>query len=140
MKNFKLFLKTISVNDIHLQCHFKKEIYLNHSNKSSYIFYRDYETQHFNDFISSLDSNKLYSVIPMISIKACLNRPYIVLSQSILLSKYSNYHMLNYYIHNKHMEVMDEFGMKNIDNPVLTLKYKNILIDLNQLNRRFPSI
>jgi hypothetical protein len=137
MKNFKLFLKTISVNDIHLQCHFKKEIYLIHSNKSTYISYRDYESQHINDFISSLDGDKLYSVIPMISIKACLNRPYIVLSQSVLLSKYSNYHMLNHYIHKKHMEIMDEFGMKNIDNPVLTLKYKKISIDFNQLNRKY---
>nr|YP_009487166.1 hypothetical protein [Russula compacta]AWB36068.1 hypothetical protein [Russula compacta] len=140
MKLYKIFLKTISVNDIHLQSTFKKQIFLDKSAKSYYMTYKDYDTEDLKDFINDLDSNGLYSVIPMISMKSCLNKPYIVLSPSILVSKYSNYHFLTYFIHKKHMETIDEFDMKNIEKPVLILKYKRIFMDITQLNRKYDPI
>ena len=133
MKLFKLFLKTISTFELHFLPRIKRGIFLDQSSKSNYAVYNDYETEDLYDFISKLDGEKLYSVIPMISIKPSLaqNRPYIVLSQSILITRYSNHRLLASFIHEQRMNVIKDFDIKNIENHILTLKYKKVFIDHN---------
>jgi hypothetical protein len=88
---FKKFLKLISIDDITMLSNIHKEIFINQNNKSNYYEFRGFELDNFSNFVNNLDSNSLYNVIPMISSKGNPQDPYIVLSRSILVSKYSNY-------------------------------------------------
>jgi hypothetical protein len=85
-----------------------------------------------------LQGNSLYSVIPMLTINAKSDKSYIVLSHSILVSRFSNTRILEQFIHDKHLESVDDFGIENIENLEIVLKYRKINLDLDRLNRNFP--
>lgn len=62
-----------------------------------------------------------------------------VLSRSILISKYSSYKELHEYVYIKYNYAINEF---NIDHDTkldfkIIFKYKRIKIDINQIKRRF---
>lgn len=93
--------------------------------------------EYFYNFITNLNSNSLYAVIPIISINNNPNEPYIVLSRSILVSKYCNYWMVQYYIYAKYFKSLEDFGIDNLEDYRLVFKYKKVRLDIDQINKKF---
>ena len=85
----------------------------------------------FSNFINNLDSNSLYYFIPIIKINFDLNNPYIVLSNSILISKFSDYRLIHYYVYNKFNQSINDFKLDRNINYLINLKYVYIIKIIN---------
>ena len=78
----------------------------------------------------------MYTVIPIISSSNDLNKPYLVLSRSILVSKYSNYKEIHRFIFSRYNETLKDFGMNRYNNFHVILKFKRVKFDINQVKRK----
>lgn len=58
----------------------------------------DIDLNNIKNFISNLDDDKIYTIIPFISFNARYDEPYTVLSQQILVTKQSNPVLIGNYI------------------------------------------
>jgi len=131
------FLKLISIDNIMFLHNIIKEIFINQSSKSNYYEINNFEIRDFHDFFNKLDSNSLYTVIPVLSPSNDHNKPYIVLSRNILVSKYSSYRDLHPFIFAKYHEALEDFDKYNSFH--VTLKYKRVKIDLYQVKKKLNS-
>lgn len=130
---FKNILRTISITDITLLQDIKKDLFINKNSKASY--YNCNKGDLFN-FILMLQSNSLYSVVPMLTIQGKSNKPYMVLSPSILVTKYSNIRVITNFLDDKYQEGISEFNIENQENIELVIKYRKILLDFDQINKK----
>jgi len=64
------------------------------------------------------------------------DEPYLVLSKSILITKYSDYKLFHHYIFERYLKSKDSFGIID-DNYLLILKYKKVNFDVHQFNKKF---
>jgi hypothetical protein len=135
--NLRFFLKHISINEVTLLSDINKELFIDQSGKSHYNEINNFEMEYFYNFITNLNSNSLYTVIPIISIKNNYNEPYMVLSKSILVTKYSSYKIIQYYIYSKYLKSLEDFGIDGLEDFHLILKYKKAKLDINQINKKF---
>jgi hypothetical protein len=135
--NLRFFLEHISRNNITLLADINKEFFIDQANKSHYYEIYNFEREYFYNFITNLNSNSLYTVIPIISIKNNINEPYMVLSRSILVSKYSDYKLFREYIYSKYLKSLEDFGIDGLEDFNITLKYKKVRLDINQINKKF---
>src|SRR6266478_697378 len=103
---YRNLLRTISNEEITLLSQIKKEYFINNSGKSNYYEIRNFESQYFYDFINDLEFNSLYNVIPMVSIKGNPHDPYIVLSNSMLVTRYYNHRIIQYYLYSKYHQTI----------------------------------
>ncbi len=134
---YRNLLRTISNEEITLLSQIKKEYFINNSGKSNYYEIRNFESQYFYDFINDLEFNSLYNVIPMVSIKGNPHDPYIVLSNSMLVTRYYNHRIIQYYLYSKYHQTIKDFCMDNLEEYLLILKYKKIQMDKHQINKKF---
>ena len=134
---YKNFLVNISNNEITLLSQINKEFFINNSGKSNYFSLVNFESQYFYEFITNLEFNSLYNVIPMISIKGHPNDPYIVLSNSMLVTRYSNHRTIQYYLYSKYLQTLKDFRMDNLEQYLVIFKYKKIQVDKHQINNKF---
>jgi hypothetical protein len=135
--NLRFFLEHISRNNITLLADINTEFFIDQANKSHYYEIYNFEREYFYNFITNLNSNSLYTVIPIISIKNNINEPYMVLSRSILVSKYSDYKLFREYIYSKYLKSLEDFGIDGLEDFNITLKYKKVRLDINQINKKF---
>lgn len=105
--NLRYFLKNISVNEVTLLADINKEFFIDQSSKSNYHEIYNFEMEYFYNFITNLDGNSLYTVIPIISVKN--SDPYMVLSKSILVTKYSSYRAVQYFIYSRSHKSLEDF-------------------------------
>lgn len=131
------FLKLISVNDITFLSDIHKDFFIDKSSKSEHFYIQSFEMDYFKDFIFNLDSNSLYTVIPLISINHDVDRPYLVLSKSILITKYSNYDEFHRYILTKYRNTKEDFGITNVKNLTIIFKVKRVKFDISQIKKKF---
>lgn len=131
------FLKLISVDNITFLHSINKDFFIDKSGKSNYYEIKFWEMEYFSNFVHSIDNNSLYTVIPIISPTNNHDKPYLVLSRSILVSKYSDYKLIHRLLNDRFHDSLDDFGIKNIEGYTLILKYKKVKIDLNQIKRKF---
>jgi hypothetical protein len=99
-------LKVISKHGITLQKDINRRFDIDKSGKSDYFLIRNFEIKLISLFIESLDSKGLYSLIPMISINGKVDEPFITLTNSILITNYSNYVTIHNYIY-KNYELLN---------------------------------
>jgi len=132
----KQFLKHISIKDITLMSDVHKDLFIDKSGKFHYYESKNFYMEFFYNFITGLSSNSLYTVIPIISVKNSPDEPYIVLSNSILVTKYSDYKLVHNYIFERYLKSKDSFEIID-DDFLLVLKYKRVKLDINQIKRRF---
>jgi|SRR5580692_1970783 hypothetical protein len=137
MKLFKLFLKGVSTNQINFLSDINKKLFINKFNKSNYFNIRNNDKLNYLNFINSLDSDSLYMVIPILSLKGDPNKLYMVLGRSILITSYSSTELLYEYISNKYSESLEDYNLDELEDYILTFKYKKIILDLDQLNKKF---
>lgn len=73
---------------------------------------------------------------PIISTKGNQYDPYVVLSRSILVTKYSDYKLIQYYLYSKYQTFLEKLDIDGIDNYKLILKYKKVRFDIDQINKK----
>jgi hypothetical protein len=132
----KQFLKLISIKDITFLSDVNKDFFIDKSGKSHYYEINNFEIENFSNFIHNLSSNSLYTIIPIIYIKGKPDDPYITLSKSILVTKYSDYRLFHHYIFERFLKSKDSFEIID-DDFSLVLKYKRVKLDIGQIKRRF---
>jgi hypothetical protein len=106
--------------------------------KSNYYeINNNFEMEYFYNFITNLDNNSLFTVIPIISIKNNFNEPYMVLGKSILVTRYSSYKLIHHDIYSKYLKSLDDFGIDGLEDFHIILKYKKVKLNINQINKKF---
>ena len=131
------FLKLISIDSVTFLHSINKDFFIDKSGKSNYYEIKFWEIEYFSDFVNNLDSNSLYTIIPIISPSNDYNKPYLVLSRTILVSKYSNYKNIHQFLNDRYHESMNDFGFKSLEQYTLIFKYKKVKIDLSQIKRKY---
>jgi hypothetical protein len=87
---------------------------------------------HIKNFLNNLDDNKVYSLIPFISINQRIDQPYMVLSQTILVTKQSNHLLIYNYLHNKIDDFVNLFNIDSLNAYYTIFKYKSVEINFNE--------
>jgi hypothetical protein len=137
MKLFKLFLKGVSTNKINFLSDINKYLFINKFNKSNYFSIKNNDKLNYLNFINSLDSDSLYMVVPIVSLKGDPNKLYMVLGRSILITSFSSTDLLYEYISDKYSESLEDYNLDELEDYTLTFKYKKVIIDIDQLNKKF---
>jgi hypothetical protein len=100
-------------------------------NKFGKFYYKNFELGYSEiwRFLYQLDSNKVYTVIPLLSKNNRPDQPYIILSEQILVTNNSRAMLITKFIANKYENVIDLYDIKDLDNLNLVFKYKQININ-----------
>lgn len=122
--------KYISTRDITFMMDIDKAIQVNKIGKYYYRkFFYNY-TDTIKEFILTLENDKIYVVIPFISVNCKLNDPFITLSKQFLISNQSNYVTIIDYLNSQLTIALSDFGIdaENLDF-YLILKFKVVTLD-----------
>lgn len=87
------------------------------------------------NFIYNLDSNKIFTLIPFISINAKIDDPLIILSRQILISKNSDPILLYEHIYDRLLLTQEQFEINKLESFYTIFKYKYIEIDFNSYKK-----
>jgi hypothetical protein len=83
------------------------------------------------NFIFNLDYNKIYTLIPLISINAKIEDPLLILSRQILISRNSDPVLLYDFIYERLLFAQDQFEINKLESFYTVFKYKYVEIDFN---------
>ena len=123
------FLKKISTDRITFLSDITRKINVDKSNFPNYFYSDGVEIKQIQHFLDNLKFDSLYSANLMISLNAKREDPHIVLSKTILLSKYSNHVTVHDFIYNRYEIAQNQFYF-DIDSYYLIIKYKKLYLDL----------
>jgi hypothetical protein len=110
------------LNSLNMLKDVSKHIKFNKYGKFKYCFIPYAEMRLIEDFINSLEPNLLYTIIPLISFDGKNEKPHLILSEQILITKYSNPELLIVFIHDQLNIAFIEFDF-NLDNKFYFLKF-----------------
>jgi hypothetical protein len=118
---------------------FLSDIFLNNIFKTGTSHYFKFSTinniinrEDLIQFIEILDINKAYVILPFISTRKLISTNSIItLSDEILLSKISNYKLLENFLNSQISIEIEDLGVEDLDNlqMFLNLKYSEISLD-----------
>lgn len=132
--NPKLF-ELISTKEITYLKDVKKSIDINCYGEFKHFKIFRTQIEDIKNFLFNLDENKIYTVIPLISVNCRIDDPYLILSRQILVTKFSN----PVIIHNLICEKLDisteQFGIVDLQFFFTLLKYKPIEINFDSYNK-----
>lgn len=122
----------ISTKEITYLKDLDKRIKLNLYGKFNY--WRIYEVRNYKicQFLSELEDNKVYTLIPYISANDRTDEPFIVLSQQILITSNSNSLLINEYINNKINNTKYLYNITELEG-VIIFKFKEVKIKFNKV-------
>jgi hypothetical protein len=123
-------LKHTSKDNINLLYDVSKHIKFNKNGRFNYIYIPYFDIKFLREFITSLEPSSLYTVIPLLSFDGRDDKPHLILSKQILLTKYSSPELINNYLKNKlDIAMIDfEFRLDNEKFHYLVFKYKKIVV------------
>lgn len=108
IKQLKLkMFDAISSRDVSYLWNLDKRIHVNKFGKFSYHNFTIFDKQELWQYFSNLQKEKIYAIIPILSINATPDEPYIVLSQTFLITRKSNYEIIYQHIQNKIIDFED---------------------------------
>jgi hypothetical protein len=84
-----------------------------------------------------LDEDKVYSIIPFISANNKPDEPYIILSQSFLITIKSNPILISKYINDKIMHTLDLYNIETLKDVFVIFKFKAVDISFEVKNNKF---
>lgn len=106
----------ISTNEITMLKDLNNLIDINKGGKFKYCYNPNMELSGIINFISKLEDNSIYFIIPTISRFAKDNDPHIILSKQILVSNNSSSKLIHDYLNIKLDQAIIDFGLVNIEN------------------------
>lgn len=124
-------LKNISINQITMLKQINKKIKLDKI-KNTKIFTSNFGIFDCFKFIENLENDKIYIVVPILTINSLIDEPYIILSQQFLITRNSKGLTLKKFIYNKINECNDLYNINKLDNCRLLYKYKEVNININE--------
>jgi hypothetical protein len=128
------FLKLITKDEISLLKEINRSVNVDKNNRYKFLLIPQFDKRLFAPFIDSLKEDRLYTVFPIISINALINEPHLALSETILITKYSNWEVLYNYINDKFLISQNQFTI-NENYFYLILKYKEVSLNFNDINK-----
>ena len=132
MKNIYIdLLKSTSNNEITLLRNINKIIKTNKNGKFNYFYIPNFQINEIKNFISKLEVDSLYTIIPMISIYGKDEEPYLILSKQILVTNYSNHLTISNFISNQLEIALNDFNFK------LDRKYHFLIFKFKKINVLF---
>jgi len=102
-------LKNTSKDKINLLNNVAKHIKFNKNGKFHYIYIPCFDIKFLRQHIDALDPSSLYTAIPLLSFDGRDDKPHLILSKQILLTKYSSPELVNNYVKNRLEEAMLDF-------------------------------
>ena len=122
-------LEKTSNNNITFLKDVKPHILLNKRGKFKYFYIPHFEIKGIKDFISTLEDQSLYTVIPSISLYGKDEDPHLILSKQILITSYSNPTLINEFLNIQLDKAVTDFDF-NLENKFyyLIFKFKKISI------------
>jgi|ERR1700677_116385 hypothetical protein len=129
-------LNLISTREITMLKDIDTTIKINKIGKFNHFYIPNMEIRGINNFISKLEVDSVYSVIPFVSMLGRANDPYIVLSKQILISNNSSSKVIQDYLDYKLNHAIQDFGLMNLDGSnyfQLIFKYKKVTLDFSNL-------
>lgn len=135
LKNNPKIFDLISTKEITYLRDVNKTINVNKYGEFKYFKIFRNEIDNIRNFTSNLDSNKIYTIIPFITISCKLDDPYIILSKQILFTKNSSHLLIHDFIMEKISVTIDQYNIRNLENYYLFFKYKPIELDFERYNK-----
>lgn len=128
-------LELISIKKITLLNEIDNKIKIIKTGEFKYYKNFCFELDNIWNFIHNLDKDRIYILIPFISVNNKPNEPYTILSKQILFTRQSNVNLLHYYISEKINIVYNQFGIVGLKEFFIIFKYKSIEIDFKSYNK-----
>jgi hypothetical protein len=94
----------------------------------------NFELDDMKNFLNNLDHDKIYTLIPFISINDRSDEPYIIISPQILITRDSNPVILANYLNSKINKTFELFKSELNNSYYTIFKYKSIQIDYKSIN------
>ena len=134
MNIHKTVYDLISKKDIAFLYEINHKLKINKYGRYKYFKMNNFELDNVKNFILNLDHDKIYILIPIISVNDRSDEPYTVLSQQILITRNSTPVLLSNFIDRKTNKAFELFNA-NFDYAYFTIfKYKAINIDYKSIN------
>ena len=129
-------IKIISTNEITMLKDINNLISINKNGQFKYRYIPSLQITGLIDFISKLDNDSIYTIIPIISMLGNDDNPQIILSKQILVSNNSSSKVIHDFLMNKLEFAIQDFGICNLEKGNyfhLILKYKKVTFDFSKL-------
>src|ERR1700746_4106452 len=111
--NPKIF-DLISTDNISFLCDIDNSIKINKYGQYKYFNIFRNDSDSIINFISNLDDNKIYMIIPLISINKRIDDPYIILSRQILITKNSSTTTIFNFIDDKIVKMKELYNIEEL--------------------------
>lgn len=129
-------LNIISTNEITMLKDINNLISINKTGQFKFCYIPYLEIVGLINFISKLEKDSIYTIIPVISMFGKESDPQIILSKQILVTNNSSSKVIHDYLNYKLEFAIQDFGINNLDNGNyfhLILKYKKVNFDFSKL-------
>lgn len=124
-------LKVFSSKQVSFLADVNKSIQINKYGEFKYFNIFRINSTDIQNFLSNLDNQKVYTVIPIMSINKSFDDPYFILSKQILVTRYSNPQIITQFLVNKINRTDELFSFNELQYFWVTLKYKAIDLDFD---------
>jgi hypothetical protein len=124
-KYLELF-RLISTKEITLLKDLDRKIWITKKSKFNHTTFQELNYNNVYDFLCSLEHERFYILIPILSVNNCIDEPYVILSRQILITRYSSETLLINYINNKSRNSFEIFNIDNLEKFHIVFKYKEI--------------
>jgi hypothetical protein len=128
MINLNTIKKNISTGNISFLIDVDRSINIDKSGKNYHFTIFQVNIDLITNFIINLEDDKIYLIIPLISINRRYNDPYLTLSRQFLISNKSDPNLISDYILEQIDKTENDFEFK-LDKFFLILKYKPVYLD-----------
>jgi hypothetical protein len=125
--------KHISTKNISLLCELDRNLKIVKEGKFNY--WKCQDTKYESDlhstsvykYLNELDEDKIYTIIPFMTINNRPNEPYIILSQQILVTRKSSSQLIALYLNSKIQTAINLYHIQQLEF-FITFKYKEVEI------------
>lgn len=124
----------VSTKEITLLKDLERKIWIAKKAKFEHAVFSELSDNSIYKFFSALERKRFYILIPFISINNKIDEPYLILSQQILISRYSDPMLLTNYINHKIEYSFDLFNINELEKYHIVFKYKQIEFDFTKYN------
>jgi hypothetical protein len=111
LNNFKKFISTINVTFL---SDIEKHININRNYKTKHFKFYNLEFNEIKSFILELDDDKIFQVVPFISITSNLKDPYLVLSDTFIMNNKCDFILIYSHIYMQLNKALEQFGFDDI--------------------------
>jgi hypothetical protein len=122
--NYLELLKNTSNKSINLLKDVGRHVHFDKRGKFKYCYIPFFEIKGIRDFLISLEGDSLYTVIPVLSMYGKNEDPYMILSEQILMTHYSNPNLISYFIKEQLDTAINDFEGLPSSLRTLASKYK----------------